>query len=157
MMRRMMRAKIHGATVTQCDLHYVGSITIDADLLRAIDLRPNEAVWIYDIENGNRFETYVLKGAPGSGIIGVNGAAARLVEEGHHIIIVSYAQVDEREVDDHVSLAAVVGQGNRLERVITLGSRLDDAETARPGIENGARTPGYLQHEPTAGEPLSNN
>lgn len=143
MTRRMMRAKIHGATVTQCDLHYVGSITIDACLLEAIDLRPNEAVWIYDIDNGNRFETYVLRGEPGSGMIGVNGAAARLVEEGHSLIIVSYAQVEESELDAHVSKAAVVGPGNELQRVLHLESTLHGEPAPLPS-NPGERTPGYI-------------
>ena len=93
MFRKVMRAKIHRATVTQCVPDYVGSITIDANLLDAVDIRPNEAVHVLDIDNANRFETYVFRGEPGSGIIAVNGAAAKLVENGHKIIIVSYDTV----------------------------------------------------------------
>lgn len=130
MYRRMMRAKIHQATVTQCDLHYVGSITIDEDLLRAVDIRPNEAVWIYDIDNGNRFETYVIRGEPGSGVIGINGAAARLVEKGHRVIIVSYAMLDETEIDDHEGRVVVADKHNRPAQVLSWPSTLDPLAAA---------------------------
>ena len=80
MLRKMMRGKIHRATITFCDADYVGSATIDADLLRAADIRPNESVHVLDIDNGERFETYVIRGEAGSGVIGINGAAANLVE-----------------------------------------------------------------------------
>ncbi len=128
MYRRMMRAKIHQATVTQCDLHYVGSITIDEDLLRAVDLRPNEAVWIYNIDNGNRFETYVIRGEAGSGVIGINGAAARLTEKGQRIIIVSYAQLHESEIDAHEGRVVVADEHNRPAQVIAWPSTLEEAE-----------------------------
>jgi len=89
MWRKMMRAKIHRATVTFCDVDYVGSITIDADLLSAVDIRPNEAVCVYDIDNGARFETYVIRGEPGWGVNGINGDAARPVRPAHHSTISS--------------------------------------------------------------------
>ena len=87
MLRKMMLSKIHRATVTRCDVDYVGSITIDADLLVAAGMRPNESVWVLDIDNAQRFETYIIRGAPGSGVIEVNGAAAKLTEVGHKVII----------------------------------------------------------------------
>ena len=125
MWRKMMRGKIHRATVTFCDINYVGSITIDADLLQAVDIRPNEAVAVYDIDNGARFETYVIRGEPGSGVIGINGAAARLVEKGHKVIIVAYGMVDDHEVDDHVGRVVVVDEHNRPQRRLTHPSTIE--------------------------------
>ncbi len=97
MLRTMLKSKIHRATVTRADLHYVGSITLDQDLMDAADLLPGELVAIADIDNGNRLETYVIAGERGSGVVGVNGAAARLVHEGDLVIVMSYAQVDDAE------------------------------------------------------------
>ena len=97
MMRIMMKSKIHRATVTQADLHYVGSVTLDAALMEAADLLHGEQVAIVDITNGARIETYVIPGERGSGIIGINGAAAHLVHEGDLVIIMSYAMLDEAE------------------------------------------------------------
>ena len=97
MYRTMLKSKIHRATVTQADLHYVGSVTIDADLMDAADLLPGEQVAIVDIDNGARLETYVIQGERGSGVIGINGAAARLVHPGDLVILISYMQVDDAE------------------------------------------------------------
>ena len=97
MMRTMLKSNIHRATVTQADLHYVGSVTIDADLLDAADLLPGELVHIVDITNGARLETYVIPAPRGSGMIGINGAAARLVHQGDLVIIISYGLLDEAE------------------------------------------------------------
>ncbi|HEV7965229.1 MAG TPA: aspartate 1-decarboxylase [Actinoplanes sp.] len=91
----LLKGKIHRATVTQCDLHYVGSLTIDADLMDAADLLPGELIHVLNINNGNRLETYVLEGRRGTGIVGINGAAARLVQRGDLIIIAGYATVDD--------------------------------------------------------------
>jgi aspartate 1-decarboxylase len=124
-----MRSKIHRATVTQCNLDYVGSITIDADLLRAADIRPNEAVHVLDIDNGARFETYVFYGEPGCGIIGINGAAARLTEVGHKVIIVCYGQLTGEEIDEHVSTTVIADQANHVDRVIHQDSLLDTPAT----------------------------
>jgi aspartate 1-decarboxylase len=96
-MRVMLKSKIHRATVTQADLHYVGSISIDSSLMEAADLLENEQVVIADITNGSRLETYVIPAPAGSGIIGINGAAAHLVNEGNLVIIMSYATVDDAE------------------------------------------------------------
>ena len=93
--RTMLKSKIHRATVTQADLHYVGSVTIDADLLDAADLLPGEQVAIVDVTNGARLETYTIAGERGSGVIGINGAAAHLVHPGDLVIIISYAQLDD--------------------------------------------------------------
>jgi aspartate 1-decarboxylase len=99
MNRTMLKSKIHRATVTGSDLHYVGSITIDADLLEAADIREHEQVHVVDVDNGARFETYTIAGARGSGEIKINGAAARLVHTGDTVIVISYASYDERELD----------------------------------------------------------
>ncbi|MER6210904.1 aspartate 1-decarboxylase [Streptomyces sp. NPDC001642] len=93
MFRTMLKSKIHRATITQCDLNYVGSLTIDADLMDAADLLPGELIHLVDINNGSRLETYVIEGPRGSGIIGVNGAAARLVQNGDLVIIIAYGAV----------------------------------------------------------------
>jgi aspartate 1-decarboxylase len=96
-MRIMMKSKIHRATVTQADLHYVGSVTLDAALMDAADLLEGEQVAIVDITNGSRIETYVIPGPRGSGVIGINGAAAHLVHPGDLVIIMSYAVLDNAE------------------------------------------------------------
>jgi aspartate 1-decarboxylase len=98
MQRVMLKSKIHRATVTDCDLHYVGSITIDADLLEAADILEHEQVHVVDVDNGARFETYTIAGARGSGEMKLNGAAARLVHRGDTIIVISYAQYDEADL-----------------------------------------------------------
>ena len=98
MQRTMLKSKIHRATVTGCDLHYVGSITIDRDLLEAADMLEHEQVHVVDVDNGARFETYTIAGERGSGTMQVNGAAARLVHRGDTIIVISYAQYDRAEL-----------------------------------------------------------
>jgi aspartate 1-decarboxylase len=98
MQRTMLKSKIHRATITACDLHYVGSITIDPDLLEAADILEHEQVHVLDIDNGARFETYTIAGERGSGAMQVNGAAARLVQLGDTIIVVSYAQYDRDDL-----------------------------------------------------------
>ena len=101
MQRVMLKSKIHRATVTDSDLHYVGSLTIDPDLLEAADIREHEQVHVVDVDNGARFETYTIAGERGSREMKVNGAAARLVHRGDTIIVISYASYDEAEVDEH--------------------------------------------------------
>lgn len=98
MRRRMMKSKIHRATVTDADLHYVGSITVDRDLMDAADLAEYEQVAVVDIDNGARLETYVIEGPRGSGAICLNGAAARLVAPGDRVIVISYADYDDAEL-----------------------------------------------------------
>jgi aspartate 1-decarboxylase len=110
----MLKSKIHRATVTQADLHYVGSLTVDADLMEAADLLPGEQVQVVNINNGARLETYVIKGPYGSGIIGINGAAARLVHPGDLVIIISYASVDDAEAPDFAPRVVHVDAGNRV-------------------------------------------
>ncbi|MCB0890125.1 MAG: aspartate 1-decarboxylase [Nocardioidaceae bacterium] len=97
MLRTMMKSKIHRATVTQADLHYVGSVTVDEDLLDAADLLPGELVHIVNVTNGARLETYTIAGQRGTGILGINGAAARLVHPGDVVILIAYAQMTTEE------------------------------------------------------------
>jgi aspartate 1-decarboxylase len=101
MQRVMLKSKIHRATVTDCDLHYVGSITVDPELLEAADIREHEQVHVVDIDNGARFETYTIAGERGSGDLKVNGAAARLVHHGDTVILISYASYNEAELDGY--------------------------------------------------------
>jgi aspartate 1-decarboxylase len=101
MQRTMLKSKIHRATVTGSDLHYIGSITIDADLLDAADILEHEQVHVVDVDNGARFETYTIAGERGSGTMQVNGAAARLVHRGDTIIVISYAQYDRAELREY--------------------------------------------------------
>lgn len=112
MRRRMMKSKIHRATVTDADLHYVGSITVDADLMVAADLTEYEQVAVVDVDNGARLETYVIAGAPGSGDICLNGAAARLVSPGDKVIIISYADFDEAEMIEYAPRIVHVDTSN---------------------------------------------
>jgi aspartate 1-decarboxylase len=115
MHRVMLKSKIHRATITGCDLHYVGSITIDADLLAAADILENEQVHVLDIDNGARFETYTIAGERGSGTMQVNGAAARLVHRGDTIIVISYASYDKAELAQYEPrVVHVEAQTNRI-------------------------------------------
>ncbi len=113
----MLKSKIHRATVTQADLHYVGSVTVDADLMDAADLLPGEQVTIVDIDNGARLETYVIEGPRGSGVIGVNGAAARLVHPGDLVILISYAMVTDAEARALKPRVVFVDAANRISRL----------------------------------------
>ncbi len=110
----MLKSKIHRATVTGSDLHYVGSITIDPELLEAGDILEHELVHVLDIDNGARFETYTIAGERGSGEMRINGAAARLVHRGDTLIVVSYAQYDEAELEAHEPKVVHVNADNRI-------------------------------------------
>ena len=114
MILTMLKAKIHRAVVTESNLHYVGSITIDKDLMEASGILEYEKVSVVDIDNGNRLETYVIEGECGSGIICLNGAAARLVQPGDKIIIIAYCQVDAEEAEMHSPKIVFVGSGNKI-------------------------------------------
>jgi aspartate 1-decarboxylase len=127
MIRTMMKSKIHRATVTQADLHYVGSVTVDLDLLEAADLLPGELVHIVDIDNGNRLETYTIAGERGSGVIGINGAAAHLVHPGDLVILIAYAQMEDAEARTFEPHVVFVDRDNRI-----MGTGADPAE-ALPG------------------------
>jgi len=110
----MLKSKIHRATVTGSDLHYVGSITIDQDLLDAADIREHEQVQVVDVDNGARFETYTISGARGSGEICINGAAARLVHNGDTIIVISYAGYEEAELEQYEPRVVHVNKKNEI-------------------------------------------
>ncbi|MCY1567355.1 aspartate 1-decarboxylase [Staphylococcus pettenkoferi] len=118
MYRTMMHSKIHRARVTESDLNYVGSITIDSDILDAVDILPNEKVEIVNNNNGERFATYVIAGERGSGKICLNGAAARLVQVGDVVIIMSYVQLEESELQGHAPKVAVLNENNEIEEMI---------------------------------------
>lgn len=123
---KVLKAKIHGATVTQTEVAYVGSITLDEDLLRASGIRPNEVVLVADLDNGQRFETYVVKGPAGSGTVAVNGAAARLVESGHRVIIFSHLFLDPEDFDEHEARVVVLDEQNRVAETFTYPSRMEE-------------------------------
>ena len=114
MQRVMLKSKIHRATVTDCDLHYVGSITVDPELLEAADILEHEQVHVVDVDNGARFETYTISGERGSGEIKVNGAAARLVHDGDTIIVISYAAYTREELEHHEPRVVHVDRSNSI-------------------------------------------
>ena len=113
----MLKGKIHRAVVKQAELNYVGSITIDPKLMEAAGILEYEQVQIVDGENGNRFETYTIDGEPGSGMICLNGAAARQVQVGDHVIIMAYCQMDAKEAADHKPKVVFVDEENHISRV----------------------------------------
>jgi aspartate 1-decarboxylase len=114
MHRHMLKSKIHRATVTDCDPDYVGSVTIDAELMRQADLLPNEQVHVWDVENGARMVTYAIEGPPGSGQMQINGAAARLVSPGDKVIVVSYGGYAEADLDAYSPIVVHVDDDNRM-------------------------------------------
>ena len=114
---KMLKGKIHRAIVKQAELNYVGSITVDPVLMQAAGILEYENVQIVDIENGNRFETYTIAGEPGSGMICLNGAAARQVQVGDHVIIMAYCQMDAKEAADHKPKVVFVDEENHISRV----------------------------------------
>ena len=117
MQRKMLKSKIHRATVTGCDVDYVGSISIDPELMGAADLIANEQVHVWDIDNGSRFVTYVIEGEPGSRTMQVNGAAARLTREGHKIIVASFGAYDERDLEAYAPVVVHVDEENEIAEV----------------------------------------
>jgi aspartate 1-decarboxylase len=125
----MFKSKIHRATVTHADLHYVGSVTVDLDLLDAADILPGELVSIVDVTNGSRLETYTIAGERGSGVIGINGAAAHLMHENDVVILITYAQMTSEEAKAYEPRVVHVDENNR---VIQLGN--DPAEGITPGM-----------------------
>jgi len=122
MQRTLLKSKIHRATVTDSDLNYVGSLTVDADLLEAADILPGEKVSVVDVDNGARFDTYVILGERGAREMKVNGAAARLVHRGDTVIVISYASYDESELEDYEPRVVHVDRSNQ---VITIDDELD--------------------------------
>ncbi|MDI6942793.1 aspartate 1-decarboxylase [Microbacterium barkeri] len=128
MRRIMLKSKIHRATITGSDLNYVGSITIDPDLLEAADILEHEQVHVLDVDNGARFETYTIAGERGSGVMQVNGAAARLVHAGDTIIVVSYAEYDEKDLETYEPVVVHVDRDNG---IIQVDDAVDRLLTAR--------------------------
>lgn len=118
MFRMMMNSKIHRAQVTEANLDYVGSVTIDQDILDAVGMLANEKVHIVNNNNGARLETYIIPGKRGSGVICLNGAAARLVQKGDIVIIMSYVYVDANEAETHQPKVAIMGKNNRIKEII---------------------------------------
>ncbi|HWE45095.1 MAG TPA: aspartate 1-decarboxylase [Caulobacteraceae bacterium] len=116
MLLTLMKAKLHRATVTQADLHYEGSISIDKDLLDASGILPHEQVHVLDIDNGQRFTTYAIEAPRGSRVIGVNGAAARLVQPGDKLIIIAYGQLDAAEARNYAPTVVLLEDGNEVKR-----------------------------------------
>ena len=129
MLRTMMKSKIHRATVTQADLHYVGSVTVDEDLLDAADLLAGELVHIVDVTNGARLETYTIAGERGSGVIGINGPAAHLVQENDIVILITYAEMTTEEAKAYNPKVVHVDKDNK---IVQLGN--DPAEGITPGL-----------------------
>lgn len=117
MLRTMLKSKIHRATVTHADLHYVGSLTVDRNLLDAASLVPGEQVAVVDVTNGARLETYLIEGERGSGVIGINGAAAHLIDVGDVVIIISYAHIDDQELASWTPSIVHVDSDNSVTRV----------------------------------------
>ncbi|MFC4369931.1 aspartate 1-decarboxylase [Citricoccus nitrophenolicus] len=130
MTRTMFKSKIHRATVTQADLHYVGSVTVDQDLLDAADILPGELVAIVDVTNGARLETYTISGERGSGVLGINGAAAHLVDVGDTVILITYAQLEDAEARAFVPRVVHVDSDNR---IVDLGT--DPSEALTPELQ----------------------
>ena len=118
MLRMMMNSKIHRAQVTEANLNYIGSITIDQDIMDAVGLLPNEKVHIVNNNNGARLETYTIAGERGSGVICLNGAAARLVQPNDIVIIMSYVYVDNTEAATHQPKVAIMGPGNKIAQLL---------------------------------------
>jgi aspartate 1-decarboxylase len=136
MQRRMMKSKVHRATVTDANLHYVGSVTIDLDLMEAADLLEHEQVAIVDIDNGARLETYVIAGQRGSGDLCLNGAAARLVAPGDRVIVISYADYDEAELATYAPRVVHVDAANRI---------VDEATAAALAANDGPPPRRYVE------------
>ncbi|MCF0081478.1 aspartate 1-decarboxylase [Streptomyces lomondensis] len=137
MQRTLLNGKIHRATVTQADLHYVGSLTIDQDLMDAADITEGEQVHVVDIDNGARLTTYAITGERGTGVIGVNGAAAHLVHPGHLVIIMSFAVLDESERAAHRPRVVHVDKANR---ILALGADPAEPVPGAPDQYSGAFT-----------------
>ncbi len=138
MQRQMLKSKIHRVTVTDCDVDYVGSITIDPELMASADLIPNEQVHVWDIDNGARFVTYAIEGRAGSGEMQVNGAAARLTRPGHKAIVASFGSYDESDLEAYSPIVVHVDAANRIRKVdsnpeVLLGGPVPSGAEVVPG------------------------
>jgi len=152
MNRTMLKSKIHRGRVTGSDLHYVGSITVDADLLEAADIREHEQVQVLDIDNGARFETYTICGTRGSGDMQVNGAAARLVHTGDKVIVVSYAEYEEAELELYEPRVVHVDAANEIVMTNNAASDLASIPDRSPAASDLASVP---DRSPAVAELLS--
>jgi len=133
MLRTVCKSKLHRATVTEANVQYTGSLTLDAHLMRASGLVPYEQVHVVDVDNGARLVTYCIEGPPGSGTVCINGAAARLISAGDKIIIIAYAQVTPEELESFTPKIVLLDHRNRIEQVVTERCRLsEDREVELP-------------------------
>jgi len=132
MTRTLCKSKIHGATVTEANLRYTGSLTLDPLLMRSADIVPYEQVQVVNVNNGARFETYCIEGATGSGIVCVNGAAARLAVEGDTIIVISYAQMTDEEREGFTPKLVFVDAQNHLKQIVSEDQSASSPHGARP-------------------------
>ena len=126
MLRTICKSKLHRATVTEANVNYTGSVTLDAQLMKAADLLPYEQVHVVDVDNGVRIVTYCIEGPAGSGTVCINGAAARLIAEGHKVIIMSYAQVSVEELDALAPKVVLLDANNRIDNVTSAEYRLSE-------------------------------
>ena len=126
MLRTICKSKIHRATVTEANVHYTGSLTLDAELMRAADLVPYEQVQVVDVDNGARIVTYCIEGPPGSGTVCVNGAAARLIAAGDKVIVIAYAQVTPEELEALAPKVVLLDEQNRIRQVMSEGCQLSE-------------------------------
>lgn len=129
MLRTICKSKLHGARVTEANVHYTGSITLDAELMRAADLVPYEQVHVVDVDNGERIITYCIEGPAGSGTVCVNGAAARLIAAGDQVIIISYAQVTPAELEALAPKIVMLDERNAVRQVLTEGCQLSEGQS----------------------------
>lgn len=133
MLRTVCKSKIHRATVTEANVHYAGSITLDGELMKAAGLVPYEQVHVVDVDNGARIVTYCIEGTPGSGTVCMNGAAARVIAAGDKVIIITYAQVTPEELETFAPKVVLLDARNRIQQVITETCRLsEDSEIGTP-------------------------
>ena len=147
MQRQMLKSKIHRATVTDCDVDYVGSITVDPRLMASADLIPNEQVHVWDLENGARFVTYVIEGTAGSGEIQVNGAAAHLTRPGNKVIVASFGAYDQEDLESYSPIVVHVDADNAIVKVdshpeVLLGGPVPTGTDEVPGSLSPASGPG---------------
>jgi aspartate 1-decarboxylase len=153
--RQMLKSKIHRATVTDCDVDYVGSITIDPELMACADLLPNEQVHVWDLENGARFVTYVIEGERGSGEVQVNGAAAHLVRTGDKAIIASFGSYGAQDLEAYSPIVVHVDERNRIAAVDSNPQvLLSGRGAAEEGLAGAEDLPGVLTHGARGGLPL---
>lgn len=131
---KLLRSKIHQATITESDVNYVGSITIDADLLDAAGMFANEVVLVADLRNGSRFETYVIAGERGSGVICINGAAAHLVEVGDQVIIFAHALLKQKDIRDHEAVVVLCNDQNKIDNILHYPSTLETSIEDRNNV-----------------------